>query len=508
MNKGEMPGRGEIALFLLFATAVFVFSACTGRQNLTDSSPTLALDMVVLLSPTPSDSGMPTIEDEQDSPEVAEGCPRPYEDSLKSRPDYKLAASLITDLNNLAASQLVIYPNPRSVSLEQIFFVVEPNLMAGVFQLREVSVSGAEIDDYRLEGNQLSVPLRTPLPPGCSVQIAISFNLALPQQAGIFGYSGDQFTLSNWYPFVPPYQPGKGWLVHPPGSYGEHLVYPAADFEVVFRVEGLQEDDFLIAAPAPAEELDGGRFLYRLDGARTFALAVLSNYSSISAMIEDIPVTVYYQQGDARSAEAALETIGKALQYYSQVFGAYPFDSLTLAEIDMLDGMEFDGMFFLGKIVFETYKGTLQNNLVLLSAHETAHNWWYSQVGNDQAMEPWLDEAFCVYSELLFLEEYYPHLTKWWWQFRVNAFEPAGPVDVSIYEFYQYEPYRQAVYLQGALFIQSVRDLVGDDAFFEFLRLYLEDGRHQLVTAEEFFQILAQVTSAPVDDLKEAYFRE
>ena len=170
--------------------------------------------------------------------------------------------------------------------------------------------------------------------------------------------------------------------------------------------------------------------------------------------------------------------------------------------------MEFDGMFFLGREVFDTYKGTPQNNLVLLSAHETAHNWWYSQVGSDQALEPWLDEALCVYSELLFLEEYYPRLTGWWWQFRVNAFEPDGPVDTTIYDYAQYELYRQAVYLRGARFFQAVRDSTGEEGFIEFLHVYLEEGRNKVMTAEDFFRILAQVAPEPIDVLKAQYFQE
>ncbi|MGD2027320.1 MAG: hypothetical protein PVI99_05845, partial [Anaerolineales bacterium] len=187
MKVGELPGTKILFFFLQCIAAVIVLSGCTSGQDPSSGSPTLALDMVVLLTPTPPDSASPTIEAHQDAPAVVEGCPHPYEVSLKSRPDYKLAASLIADLNNLSASQLVIYPNTGTIGLEQIFFVIEPNLMPGVFQLREVFVGGVETGNYQLEGNQLSIPLQAPLPPGCSVQISFTYNLALPEQAGIFG---------------------------------------------------------------------------------------------------------------------------------------------------------------------------------------------------------------------------------------------------------------------------------------------------------------------------------
>ena len=43
--------------------------------------------------------------------------------------------------------------------------------------------------------------------------------------------------------------------------------------------------------------------------------------------------------------------------------------------------------------------------LEYVTVHETAHQWWYGVVGNDQIDEPWLDEALTEYSTIL----YYGH---------------------------------------------------------------------------------------------------
>jgi aminopeptidase N len=42
--------------------------------------------------------------------------------------------------------------------------------------------------------------------------------------------------------------------------------------------------------------------------------------------------------------------------------------------------------------------------LKALIAHETAHQWIPFLIGSDQNDEPWLDEAFAVYSEVLYHE--------------------------------------------------------------------------------------------------------
>ena len=39
--------------------------------------------------------------------------------------------------------------------------------------------------------------------------------------------------------------------------------------------------------------------------------------------------------------------------------------------------------------------------------HETAHQWWYGLVGNDQIDEAWLDESLATYSEVIYTSEIY-----------------------------------------------------------------------------------------------------
>jgi len=221
---------------------------------------------------------------------------------------------------------------------------------------------------------------------------------------------------------------------------------------------------------------------------------------------EQVTYSVYYQTVTEQTAQTALETMENAVYLYSQMFGPYPFDSLTMTELEMFDGMEFDAQFFLSKVWFHTYDGTPKNNLVLLAAHETAHNWWFSQVGNDQAFDPWLDEALCVYSELLYLEAYHPELVDWWWDFRVYNFEPSGPVNISIYDFAQYENYRQAVYLRGAEFMQALRDELGDGQFFTFLQDYLAAGQGKVMSTGDFFDLLMEMNPEAAEKLRTEFF--
>ena len=141
-----------------------------------------------------------------------------------------------------------------------------------------------------------------------------------------------------------------------------------------------------------------------------------------------------------------------------------------------------------------------------IGVHEIAHQWWFGLVGSDQAMEPWLDEAMCVYSEAIFYKFIYPNSADWWWNFRVNWFGPSGYVDTNIYEPPTFRAYVNASYLNGANFLEALNYRMGDDVFFQFLKDYTSRYGRGHATAYDFFAVARQNTTEDISDLINAYF--
>ena len=130
-------------------------------------------------------------------------------------------------------------------------------------------------------------------------------------------------------------------------------------------------------------------------------------------------------------------------------------------------------------------------------------------MGNDQALEPWLDEALCTYSELLFYENLYPDvLDSWWRPLRVAYYQPAGWVDLHLYNSGSYRTYRDAVYFQGAYFLDELRLLMGDEAFFSFLQAYIVTYTGKIATTDNFFSLLATYSTADLSVLRAKYFQD
>ncbi|MFN8451585.1 MAG: M1 family aminopeptidase [Anaerolineae bacterium] len=161
---------------------------------------------------------------------------------------------------------------------------------------------------------------------------------------------------------------------------------------------------------------------------------------------------------------------------------------------DFPDGMEFGIDRQRG--VVRTNPGSAQSYLtVIITVHETSHQWWYARVGSDQALYPWLDEALACYSEFIFYEEHYPDLKEWWWNFRVGTYvkpDYSGRrVDSTVYQFGTGREYINAVYLRGAEMMDALRADLGTDAFFDWLRRYADAGRSRVITPGEFWSLLS-----------------
>ena len=418
---------------------------------------------------------------------------------------YTLDASLDYAARVLHVDERIDYQNDTGGALSSLVLAVEADRWLGCFSLGDLSVDGQAVTKPRLNGIRLEVPLDPALAPGGRAGVSIQYALHLPEAdvQHVFGFNADQENLVDWYPFVVPYVSGQGWLLHPAAQFGEHLVYPSADYDVTLQLTGADRSAVL-AASAPAEQIASG-WRYRLERARVFVFSASPDYHSSSQAVGAVTLTSYYFPAERDSGQVVLQAVAQAVAAYSGRFGDFPYPGLSIVEGLFDDGMEYDGLFFLSRHFYVTYDGTPLNYLIAIGVHETAHQWWFGQVGNDQALEPWLDEALATYSEEIFYEAYDPGAD--WWTFRVDAFAPSGWVDTDIYHVPGLRPYINAVYLQGARFLQALRGRVGDPAFFAFLKDYAAQMGGRIATADDFFRILRQHTSADIIDLEREYYQ-
>jgi len=438
------------------------------------------------------------------------------------RPARQVDADVIINYQAKSARvvQAIEFHNREAQPLGEIMLDVQANQWEAGFRLIELTVND-EIAEFELDLNRLKVKLDAPLETGCRLALDLEFDLqpaeiraGLRSYRGFFGYSPRQLNLGHFLPTVAARLDG-GWRIHEPIGIGEQVVYDVADWRVNVSVNEAA-DTLVLAAPGKVRQNGAAIWNVELLNSRDFAISLSEEWRAAELRIADDVRVEVYAFADAQiyangvrldGADHVLKEAEKALALYNRQFAPYQRERFVIVQGDFPDGMEFTGMVFVGGAWFTTFDGGPRNYLTLISVHEIAHQWWYAQVGNDSALNPWLDEALATYSEYLFIEEFYPAFKNWWWTFRVAGFFPQGKVDSEVYEFSTARAYINAVYLRGVQMLHNLRVDIGDEAFFDMLRAYLSAGEGLIADPTLFWRQLPPELRALTQATRLEYLR-
>jgi aminopeptidase N len=122
-----------------------------------------------------------------------------------------------------------------------------------------------------------------------------------------------------------------------------------------------------------------------------------------------LPLDYYVLSYNKQKAKKHFEQVKPMLACYENFFGAYPFwkDGYALVETPYL-GMEHQSAIAYGNRYLSGYRGNkafiagLDFDFIIV--HETGHEWWGNSITANDIADMWIQESFCTYSEVLFVE--------------------------------------------------------------------------------------------------------
>lgn len=447
-----------------------------------------------------------------------------------ARAQHTVDAQVDYAARTVAVAQHIELP-AFDAAVNMIALDVEPNRLPGAFTLEGVRI-GDTLAAYELTGRRLIITLAAPLEPRCALALDLAYRLQVPEVGtdgisaawGYFGHTDEQFNLGHWLASLAVRRAGD-WVMHDAARVGEQTVAEAADWRVTLTASNAPPG-LTAAAPGVVEASEATSWTWQLDGARDFAISLSDRFDvrtravtipaadgaarTVDVEVYALPDAIVQTDGETFDGAAhALDVASDSLTTFSALFGAYPHDRYLVVEGDFADGMEFSGMVFVGGSWFRTFAGTPESYLTIITAHETAHQWWYAWVGSDQALAPYLDEALATYSEFLYYSEYHPGLRDWWWAYRVDAYLPQGfgnrPVDSAVYAFESGREYINAVYLRGAHLLHDLREAMGTEAFAAWLRRYAEAGADRVVEPGLLWSLLTPDEAAQTEAIRREY---
>ena len=444
------------------------------------------------------------------------------EDELARRPEladapvYLLSLDIADSLTELSGRLRLFYTNREKRSLNRLSFFLFPNLVGGRLEIGNLQVGEEPVTPrFNRRSTWLHADLPRPLAPGERTELSLSYSLAVPEDTlegyGSCAYTEGVLSLAHAYPTVPAVPDRE--LEEPP-EHGDFLYNPAA----FYRVRVSLPADAILAFPGV--ELDSGKQGSRrsvdfvLGPARDLYLAAGRDFETRSLDAGPVRITHFMRRGEEAAAEAALDTARSSLESFGRRFGPYPFSTLALVSVpvDAL-GIEYPGIIVNSSRLYDfasSYRG-LPAAVLLESttAHEAAHQWFYSLVGSDQRSEPWLDEALAQYAAwLYYLDRYGEGPARGFYNSFLQRWERVErrpiPIGLAVDDYTDTE-YGAIVYGRGPLFLSALEERMGQESFARFLQTYCERFRWEIADGMDFRKLAEEICGCSLGDLFSAW---
>lgn len=433
---------------------------------------------------------------------------------LYERTVYHLQLEIGEPVTEIAARARIRFTNREQETIEQIPFFLYPNLTPGGLEVHTLSVDGVAVDpELRDRGSRLLAHLPAALEPGQSVEFVIEYDLFLPVtdegEYGGFGYVGGVLSLAYCYPMIPAFA-GSGWNHPLPVPYGD-FIFNEVSF---YLVQVSMPDELILAAPGielGARQADGRReVIYAMGPSRDLYLALSEEFVIETERIGQTEVRSFAGKDAGAASQRVLSTAVAALRSFGDRFGAYPYTTLTLVSVPFAAfGLEFPGIIINARRLYDLSQsyGGVPSPVLLESttAHEVAHQWFYSSVGNDQLLEPWLDEALTQYASWLYYKDRYGQsAAQGFFRSLEDRWNRVGRAEIPIgrpVHAYTPKEYGAIVYGRGPLFIDALAEHLGEEVFNNFLREYTRTFEWDIVDSGEFEAAAEAACNCRLDEL-------
>jgi hypothetical protein len=305
------------------------------------------------------------------------------------RPHYALSVRVRPGLRTVTGALAVTFTAPSEQGTDRLVFRLWPNGPRYAKTGAHLSVSAVR------EGGRM-LPVSSPNPTtlviarsvtvGQRVAVSMNWRLVLPRETGLrMKGGGRSVRLGSFFPLLA--WDGNDWALDPPTTLpsAEAWTTPTADFDVrLTHPIGLR-------VLATGKQVAPGK--WQAEAVRDFTLAL--GHFKIAKGTAHVPAPVRITVGVeavplAMPMRVFLRRAIVSLERYSALYGAYPWPTYTVAAMadlsDLTGGLEYPTL---------VYQPVTSENV----PHETAHQWFYSLVGNDQAHDPWLDEGLATWAE-------------------------------------------------------------------------------------------------------------
>ncbi|MBZ4419623.1 M1 family aminopeptidase [Myxococcus sp. RHSTA-1-4] len=365
---------------------------------------------------------------------------------------------------------------------------------------------------------------------------------------GAFSATEDFVSLVGVVPQVPPMDAvGRPW--DGPQGIGDLALYEPSHVLATVSVPSGWTVHATGAPMGEVPERDGRvRFAFAAGAVRDFPILVSKGYERSTTTVGGVTVESHYAARNKAAGQRVLQYASWALAEFERRLGPLPYTHFRVVEAPLsggAGGMEFPGLI---TVATSLYRGSaepsealsalsgmegmeellalmgqggngalahlgevLERTLEFTVAHEVAHQYFASLVGSDPINSPVVDESLAQYAALLYVEwrhgkaaadaQRKEALVASYQLYRMSGGKD-GRADRPTGDFADEFEYGALVYGKAPLLHHASRQLVGDVAFFQALRSYVDTYRFKWACGDCLTRELAKASPGQAKKLE------
>jgi len=317
---------------------------------------------------------------------------------------------------------------------------------------------------------------------------------------------------------------GHTWITTACEGVGARLWWPNKD-QWRDEVESMQ---ISVAIPNDLVDVSNGKFVGKTDlkdGYTRWDWLVqypinnydvslnIGSYVHFDDKLDDLPLDFYVLPGSLEKAKQQFAQAKPMIQAFEHYFGDYPFkkDGYKLIEVPY-SGMEHQsavtyGNHFANGYLERDWTGvgtSLKFDFIII--HESGHEWFGNAISAADVSDMWIHEGWTTYLEALYVEHQFGHdeAIKYLGGYKAKV----RNVDPIITQRGIHRDPTQDMYFKGALFLNTLRSVVNDDArWWKLLRDLFQHFKYQNIMTEDLVQYINAQLGRDLTPIFDQYLR-
>jgi aminopeptidase N len=340
-----------------------------------------------------------------------------------------------------------------------------------------------------------------------------------------FHYSGTPQQQGRFGGFVFQQSASRTWIFTACEGDGSSLWWPSKD---QWRDEP-ESMDISVAIPNDLTDASNGRLMGKTDlgdgytrwdwrvhyPINSYNVSInVTNYVHFSDKLGDLDLDFYVTPENLEKAKVQFAQAKPMIEAFQKYFGPYPFakDGYKLVEVPY-SGMEHQsavtyGNRFANGYLERDWTGVgVSPKFDFIIIHESGHEWFGNAISAADVSDMWIQEGWTTYLEHLYVEHVfgYDDALKY-----VNGYKTKvqnrQPI-ITQRGIHRTPP--QDMYFKGALFLNTLRNVVNDDTrWFRLLRDLFAEFRYRNIMTEDLVRFVNQRLGQDLTPVFDQYLRQ